>query len=525
MRELIDVNFIDKTNYASLVSGDAGGILISHHWGPVGVLNRLTLSEFLNYYPTSSKRLHSSWINAYRGFQSGLGYIDVMRVLDTNDGYNYFLLSTPAVKAVSEDLKTLSDPAIALRYAGVPSELINGKILIVSLTDISEEDGYSDAGFPPAVRVKVFLSDPIVAPATLAGLVETLSPVESFEGFTEVGSQLDGTDAFIGNKIQSKSKFLQFVNNGSESFVPAVGGFVTSFSFNAATTTIVDKTAEELAGLYPEVFSDIELAKSTILIDPGTTTKDGADNLLASASTTARADLVAIVGYPTSMTFDEATILEYKQSLSPAQFGALYATRELVTVNGVNYLSNGAGTIAGRTAAVSASSNTNQLPSAKTWGAFGGVVVEALDFKAVLRLHELGVNSVYRSVDGARIFGIRSLHARAASYYAKFNVSRVSARILRYAFGVAVNAIHVGNTDALKASVSNLLNADLSRLKASGDIRSQSSVLCSELNNKDIDTNGGEVLIIDYEIYFVKLVERVRFTITATDTSVSVSQS
>lgn len=526
MRELIDVNFIDKTNYAGLVSGDAGGILISHHWGPVGVLNRLTLSEFLSLYPTSSKRLHSSWINAYRAFQSGLGYIDVMRVLSTNDGYKYFLLTAPSAVLSAPDLKVVTDTAISLRYAGVPQQLIDGKILIVSMEDISTEAGYDDASFPPAVRVKVFLSDPVEAPATLTTAVAGLSPIEVFEGVTEVGFQIDGTDAFIGNKIQSKSKFLQFVNNASESFdLDTVDPFITSFTFNAATSTVVDLTADELAALYPEVFSDIEVAKTTILIDPGTTAKAAADTFLSAASVSARADLTAVLGYPVASTFDEASILAYKQSLSPSQFGALYATRELVTVNGVNYISNGAGTIAGRIAAVSASSNTNQLPSAKTWGAFGGVVTEALDFKAVLRLHEQGVNSVYRSVDGARIFGIRSLHARANSYYAKFNVSRVAARILRYGFNVALNAIHVGNTGDLKASVSNLLNADLTRLKAAGDIKSQSSVLCSDSNNQDIDTNGGEVLIIDYEIYFVKLVERVRFTITATDTSVSVKQS
>jgi hypothetical protein len=530
MRELIDVNFIDKTNYAGLVSGDAGGILISHFWGPVGVLNRLTLSEFLNFYPTSSKRLHSSWINAYRAFQSGLGYVDVMRVLGTNDGYNYFLLTDTEHIKVAEDLKTLTEPAIALRYAGVPPQLIDGKILIISLEDISSEDGYNDPSFPPAIRVKVFLSDPVELPDTIETVIAGLSPVETFEGVTEVGFLLDGTDAFIGSKIQAKSKFLQFVNNGSDSFdlfelVTTESPIVTSFSFDAATSTIVDKTADELAALYPEVFSDIELAKSTILIDPGTSTVDAANTFLSAASVSARSDLVAILGYPTASAFSEAAILAYKKTLSPAQFGALYATRELVTVNGVNYTSNGAGTIAGRIAAVSASSNVNQLASAKTWGAFGGVITEALDFKAVLRLQEAGVNSVYRSVDGARIFGIRSLHARANSYYAKFNVSRVAARILRYGFEVALNAIHVGNTGELKASVSNLLNADLNRLKASGDIKAQSSVLCSDANNQDIDTNGGEILIIDYEIYFIKLVERVRFTITATDTSVSVSQS
>ena len=521
MRELIDVNFIDKTNYADQASGDVGGILLYHHWGPVGKLNSLTLPEFTRLYPTSTKRLHPSWINAFRAFQSGLGSIEVFRVQGDNK-YKYFLTpTTAAVPTVSDaaSLSVLTDPAFSLRYAGVPAEMINGKSLVFESKDISAEEGYNDAGFPPAMRINIFLVDK--ASAATADL-SLLTPIETHEGFTEVGFQLEGQNAFIGSRVQSNSQLLQFVNNSSKSFLAF--DFKVIFEFDAASAP-ADVSADSLAGAYADVFSDIEASRATILIDPGTKTNTAANSVLAAASVQARADLVAVVGYPVQSEFDEASILAYKQSLSPAQFGGFYATRELITVNGVNYTSNGLGTIAGRIAAVAASANVNQLPSAKTWGQFGGVITQSLTFKEVLALHLKGVNSVYASVDGARIFGLRSLHARSTCYYAKFNVSRVSARILRYGFSVALNALHTGNTGALKASVQNLLDADLTRLKASGDIKSQSSVLCADKNNHDIDTNGGEILIIDYEIWFVKLVERVKFTITATDNSVSVTQS
>ena len=122
MRELIDVNFIDKTNYAERTSGDVGGIVLSHHWGPEGRLNRLTFQEFLQYYPISSKRMSDSWINAYRAFQSGLGSIDVYRALGTGDTYKYVAIptSTPSSSDIAStttaSLKTLNVPAIALRY-------------------------------------------------------------------------------------------------------------------------------------------------------------------------------------------------------------------------------------------------------------------------------------------------------------------------------------------------------------------------------------------------------------------------
>lgn len=528
MRELIDVNFVDKTNYASQASGDIGGILLTHFWGPAERLNTLTFAEFLSLYPVSTLRLTDSWINAFRAFQSGLSTIEIKRVLSTTEQYTHFPLTgvTPA-KGKAEKLDVLIKPSLALRYAGFPQPLVDGKVLVVSVVDISDEDGYTEIPEVKPLRVSVYLltSEEAEDVTTNTDLV-AYTPVEVFEGVSEIGYQLDGVNAFVGSKIQAKSQYLQFVNNTQEP-INLTNDFVIKIDFDGSgADEITYKTSDDLAEGYAATFSDIEISSATILIDPGTTAGASAKSFLKAASVGARSDLVAVVGYPTGATdFNKDAILTYKQGLSAEQFGAFYAARELVTVKGVNYLSNGAGTIAGRIAAVAASASVNQLPSAKTWGFFGGVISESFPFKDVLALHEKGVNSVYASVDGARIFGLRSLHARASSYYAKFNVSRVSARILRYGFSVALNAIHTGNTGALKMSVQSLLEADLTRLIASGDIRSQSSVLCADSNNQDIDTNGGEILIIDYEIYFVKLVERVRFTITATDNSVSVSQS
>ena len=104
-------------------------------------------------------------------------------------------------------------------------------------------------------------------------------------------------------------------------------------------------------------------------------------------------------------------------------------------------------------------------------------------------------------------------------------MSRTTARILQYAFNVAMDAIHTGNTDQRKALTQNLLQADLNRLVAQDAIKIQSQAICDASNNKDLDTNGGEYLIIDMNIWFVKLIERVKIRITATDSTVSAQVS
>ena len=136
-------------------------------------------------------------------------------------------------------------------------------------------------------------------------------------------------------------------------------------------------------------------------------------------------------------------------------------------------------------------------------------------------MHDLGINSVYSTVAGPRIYGLKSLYVRQTSYFSKFNVGRVCSRILRYAFSVAYGCDPYGQHDQKKALVQNLLNADLNRLKAQGALRPNSSVRCDNTNNSDLDTNGGEILIVNYDCWFVKLIERVSISILATDSSVS----
>jgi hypothetical protein len=86
-----------------------------------------------------------------------------------------------------------------------------------------------------------------------------------------------------------------------------------------------------------------------------------------------------------------------------------------------------------------------------------------------------------------------------------------------------MDAIHTGNTSMRKYVTQSLLTDDLMTLVEAGALYEDSKVVCDETNNSDLDTNGGEILIISYTCHFVKLIESVKFKITATDSSVSVS--
>lgn len=513
MRQLIDTEFKDVTSYPDLASGDIGGIVIDHFTGPVEKLNRMTFDQFIQAYPpTRGAVLTPSYINAYRAFQTGLGQIEVVRL---QGGSKYAVATSPAGKPTLS-LTRVAAPAIGsnailvqLRNPGNPSELYDDiakyYIQVEAVTE-NTELGVTELTISFVKR-------------TTEGESVTDEVIESVTGALQEGAQIEGENYDIGQLLQSMTHLT-----GEVDYSATFQAGESEVLLEKETIADADKlTPEDLANAYMKYFKSIESSEATIIIDPGTTNQTEAQSLIALSAY--RQDCVSLIGYPVANKFDKTTIVTYFQTLKVDMFAAGYAIREQVTIAGKKYASNGIGALAGTYASVASSESVNQLPSAKTWGSFPAILLESLDFDDVLELHKQGVNSCYQSVDGPRLFGLRSLYKRPTSYYSKFNVSRVCARILQYAFSVAMDAIHTGNTDARKSLTQNLLNADLKRLVAQGALRIESTVVCDGTNNKDIDTQGGEILIVDYTCYFVKLIERVKIRITATDSSVSASLS
>jgi len=507
MSELIETEFIDNTSYPPTVSGDIGAIVIDHFWGPENISQSLNLEQFQQFYPaTKGAVLSPSYVNAFRAYLSGLQTIEVVRLKTDSVHRQVILGATAGATTTVADIPETGTNTITIKYTGKLPQMFIAGTSAFKLTISSSASGATVVGsFDITVTLSYVDSD------------SNIIVIETFTGGSKPGVLVDGQDWFIGAMLQDSD----YMTLGGEVLVSGITGIAASqaereYTLPTTNPTVLDDS--DLVAVYADYFTDIENSAASILIDPGTTDVTNANIVLAAAIT--RGDAVALIGYPTADTFDKATITTYKGTITANLYGAFYACKELVTINGMTYASNGIGTIAGRIASIAQQASVNQLPSAKTYGAFGGKLAKTLSFADVLEMHDGGINSVYNTTSGARIFGIKSLHPRATSYYSKFNVSRVVARVLKYGFSVAMDVLHVGNTEARRLLTANLLNSDLTRLKPEA-LKIGSLAQCDNLNNTDLTTNGGEILIIDYSLQFVKLIEKVKFRITATDSSVT----
>jgi hypothetical protein len=525
MKQLIDVEFKDVTSYPSQPGTDVGAIVIDCPWGPAAEVVVCDFSSFLATFPLfSSMRLSDSHVTAYKAFLSGLSQCEVYRYPNYKQAFIAWSAvdgasTAPTLKAYSNGSYFVSgsDFGFALKYPGLLEAMVgdensgssNWQVKVTLVTTSTIVPGYDD------IRIEMQHYDVTST---------TWTTLEVVEGSSYIQAIVDGQNLYIGDLLRSSQYFTPvFCDDTIDTSTLSMA--TTTFTFSVDLSDYkTSVTASTMLSEYSNLFTDIENSSASILIDFGSTSATEANYLIAAAAK--REDAVALVGYPIASSWAKADIMtSYKPTLTPSMFGAFYACREIVNLYGRNYTLNGIGTIAGRMCAVAQEECVNQLPSARTWGSFPGTLAKTFAFDDVLEMQKNGVNSVYSTTTGARIFGLRSLYTRASSYYSKFNVGRVCARILKYAYSIAMDAIHTGNTDSKKQTVQNLLNNDLRRLIGQGNLKAESTVVCDKSNNQDIDTNGGEILIIDYTCYFVKLIERVNIRITATDTSVSATLS
>lgn len=517
MRQLIDTEFRDLTSYPPQASGDRGAIVIDHFTGPANQLIVCTQDEFLEKFPApQGVALTPSYVNAYKAFEHKLAKIEVVRLAGDS---KYFCLvgklsegtlTVTAERQKTPELKEADAFCIAMKYPGnLPESYNKNKKYQISIKlDATKTEVKGVPDLTVALESYEETDEKVKTNVTV---------VESVTGGIQEGVQIDGEDYDISTLLYN-SKYFQGLFNYEAGFTKDATS-VTDY----AQESVAAQAPKDLCEAYNDYFRSIESSAATILIDPGTTSAEEANILIGLAAY--RQNCVAIVGYPESSPLTDTAVDEYKQTLTLDMFSAFYALREKVTIGGRKYASNAMGSVAGDFAATAKEAGVNQLPSGKSYGSTSMVLTSSFTFDQVLAMNNKGINSCYQSVDGPRLFGLRSLYKRESSYFSKFNVSRVCARILQYAFGVAIDAIHTGNTDSRKQLAQTNLQADVERLISDGALRVGSRVQCDANNNKDVDTKGGEILIIDYTCYFVKLIERVKIRITATDGSVSASIS
>ena len=500
-RELIDVQFQDNSNYVDSVTTDTLGSVISASWGPKEKLVTVNLTQFLSMFPAESNP-HESWIRVRRAFDGGIGSAELYR---TADNYVYQGATLKATGASPDTVYSLE----AVSNAVIPTPDY--------FTVYSKYQGNFPVSNP---KIQVVWStvdgEAVIGLALYSG--DNL--VEMVEGTLVPGQIVDGQNVYIGDVVTNSSSYFNFVVKDPAALATIVKAKEQTLELviTPQTPTEVDSQEDAVAALYPSVFGDFTTSAATILVP-----WSNDSGVVASVINTAEAacDRVALIGYDTTKQFTKAEITSAYQTMPKAMFAAFYAAREAVNVNISQIPADGIGTIAGRLAAVADSDSVNQLPSSYSYGAFPGTLLNSVSFSDAIAFQADGINTVISSTEGPMIYGIKSMYSRQSSYFAKFNCMRVIARILQSTFPLLMTVHHTPNTVRKRSSIQTNRQTFLATLIAQDALKADSLAICNDTNNTPSATNDGEILILDFNLGFVNLIQRFLVRVIANEAGIS----
>lgn len=333
------------------------------------------------------------------------------------------------------------------------------------------------------------------------------------------GATLDGQDYFLGNVAIRDTTKVNFTLLKPLAVYPLAvaksSGVLLVTQELAASIVTGTATSED----YLKYFASSKKSAATLLIPSKATDEINATLVEISA---ARMDMNSLPAYPTDGPFTKDAI---KLAFAPFldKFALGYAGRDIQTVGNVAVRTSAIGGVAGRYCATHVNASINQVPSAKAWGRYPFPLASTLEDDEVLELHGIGINSVYTTTDGPQIWGVKSLFVRQGSYFAKANVSRIIAYVLNTTFPLLDGVLHTPNTPTKMASIEDDRQALINVLIDKEVLKGDSVATCRKSNNKDVDTMGGELLILDFNLGFYKLIERFKVRITASEASVTVN--
>lgn len=556
---LVNVEFVDETNYVNPAStDDIVGAVVESVWGVPDTPTVLTSESWRSFASMmDSPRVNQSFATIQRLFDAGADYVAVVRP-SVNEKYllavGTVADSALAIKAsqhetAEEDDIPIEESAIAddptalfaVRYkypGGVPF-----KLEVTPLASTARKP--NDLKDVPLFTMAFYLNG-------------ATAPTESFlVAFTEASAQ--GESYFYADVINSSS--LYFVASSAVETQLAPGAIAGLSAPGVLETN--DKTFSDPGGIfnpnpltaaqYVEAykrFRDRSQSSITLLVstyDPNADddtegTQMGPEDVYATISDIAntRKDCNALIGCPKSRfnNADETTVKEnirdyfidnpnasFMNSLD--MFTDAIAAVEKVTVRNKSFFLDGTATWAARTAVVAKTyKNRNRLASYLATGQTSAVLVKSLQFATVVELmSDYGIGSIYKATTGNYIFNIRSQYANQSSYFGKMNVMRVTAALLSWLLTDVEYVIHTEVTsDATeRLSFQEQCNSKLGQMIARGELKSESFISCGDDINTDALTQGGECLNIEADLWFKKLTERVKIKITATDSSVTVT--
>jgi len=577
MQELVSVEFNDQTSYVSYSNTDIVGCPIDHYWGPVGNYRVLTREEYIALYPDCKPLGASSkidgvrelfkkfdedlnnpmnswvypWASALRAMRMGASFVEVVRPAGVWK-YLHTHLSTLGTFTPSASFDQFEDNyssgiQLALKYPGfIPDNYGPYDDLEFRITCGGKWDS---AGNAP---IKIEVYGITYNPDTPQLVVLTSNLVETLLGDFSKDTIVDGKRVFIEDVVASNSNILAVKVLPSDPNNP--GEFNYNFQNKAIKYTEMitqggtppgndsvfdrrydnDELYKEQWPNYYDPYKDMDVTQSTILI-PSVSTHEVNERIIEVAAY--RKTLNGIVGLPIDQNtqgmedhhygYNYSDILAYHGRLTKDMFTEFVQGQEQVTFLGERFVMDCTAAVAGRTCAVASQVRTNQLPSAKAYGMINTVLTETLQFSEVLKLHEKGIGSVYATVNGPMIFSVRSLHPRQTSYFARFNVARVTAKVLKPVINRILEAIHTDTVSdvLMRMSMQKDLQFIINQEIADRNLKAESQALITDEANSDANTRGGEILIVDLILYYKKLVEQARVRITATDSSVTTTIS
>jgi len=520
MRELVTIDFQDNSLYTPQQGADMAAIAIAHFWGPVGAIKRVTAATIDTFYPKTI--LSQSYLKAYMMLKYGIPTVEIVRaqgtaeylyVDDAHIGITPFPLSQSATV-----VELAGDYILHAKYPGFHPKVMDclnaGRKLKVKITfnDITASvnvDGRS---------ITIETIDVTTDPTTL----------EKIEGSPTPGHATDGQFDFITDLMVSKSEYwhVQF----DEAFIATdfgTGG-PADLQFETALADVdglpwaeTDTTEQNLIDIYEKILISTDYSDATIVV-ASYSSEDLNKAVLALAE--ARSNCVGIVGYPLSETFAQADMETFVALMTPTKFGITCFARAVENFLGRKVIHDGVGPAAGRYAIVRKDAGPNQIPSALTYGAYPATLTDSLTFAEVLDLHDnFSVNSIYSAPVGAQMFGIRTLHTRKASYFALSNVMRIVSLLLKSTLVTADAVIHTSNNPTKRAMIQLDRQSYLDQLIGIENLKPQSVCICNGDNNTDAATEGGKWLVIDFDLWFYKLIERVHINIKASDTTTQIT--
>lgn len=546
---LIDVDFVDNTNYANPLSTDdvVGGV-VETVWGKVDqmvLLDSVSWEAFAN--PLGLARVNQSYATIRRLFDAGAKYIEVYRP-SKNEKY----LFVTGVANDSGDTPTLTVTAIDK----TPTE-----------AESYEETFWSNekavfciryrypGGFPGKLEVIPFTGRKPDELANVALFNINLylngaqDPTETFTvSFTQ--AEASGESFFYAEVLNNQSQYLtaklDFVAEGLDETLLAVKAnadvdYNEMFTGEGGIWNPNPLTIQDYINAY-EKFRDRTRSSSTLLISTfNPNDKESADEIVnlygkLCEVSNARKDMNALVGCR-KQEFNGTDEGDRKQAIqayidsipNQGMFNAAYAAVERVVVRNKAFLLDGTATAAGAIASVAASlKNRNRLPSYMETGKVNAVMMKSLEFNTVVELmDESGIGSIYTAASGNYLFNIRSRYSIQRSYFGKLNVMRVTAALLAWLMTDAEYAIHteVTSDEAQRIAFQERCNSKLGQMIARGELKSESYISAGNDINTDALTNGGECLNLEAYCWFKKLTERVKIKVIATDTTTSVSIS